>query len=144
MYPITTAYCLLPNTLHELRDIWVKIITTNLLKFLTWAHPTLNTTNSNNCLTLQLRLATFAEPDYNPPHSISSDWKLTETSKITQATLTRHFTTNMCTNKIKNILDFPAILKWRVKHQCLLNFNWMQTLCLIHNKGIMFKNQEIH
>ena len=48
----------------------------------------------------------------------------------------------MCTNKIKNVLDFPAILKWRVKHQCLLNFNWMQTLCLIHNKGIMFKSRD--
>ena len=43
---------LLPNTLHELRDIWIKVITTNMLKFLTWAHPTLNSTNSNNCLTL--------------------------------------------------------------------------------------------
>ena len=28
---------LLPNTLHGLRDIWVKIITTNIMKFLTWA-----------------------------------------------------------------------------------------------------------
>ena len=57
---------LLPNTLHELQDVWVKIITTKVMFFLTWAHPTLNTTSSNNGLILQLRLASISEPDYNP------------------------------------------------------------------------------
>ena len=36
----------------------------------------------------------------------------------------------------------PAIKQWREKHQCLLNFNWMQIFSLLHNKEIIPKARD--